>query len=54
MAMAKKKKKRAEQVVSGGELIQVGEEENIEKAHRRVNMVQMLCTQVCKWKNENC
>jgi hypothetical protein len=32
-------------------LVPVGREE-VGKGCRRVNMVQMLCTRVCKWKNE--
>jgi hypothetical protein len=24
------------------------------KGYRRVNMVQILCTHVCKWKNQTC
>jgi hypothetical protein len=28
--------------------------EDVEKGCRRVNMVQILCTHVCKWKNETC
>jgi hypothetical protein len=30
------------------------EREEVGKGCRRVNMVQILCTQVCKWKNETC
>jgi hypothetical protein len=26
----------------------------VEKGHERVNMVQILCTYVCKWKIETC
>jgi hypothetical protein len=29
-------------------------EEDAGKGCRRVNMVQILCTHVCKWKNETC
>jgi hypothetical protein len=31
-----------------------GKGENVEKACGRLNMVQTLCTHVCKWKNETC
>jgi hypothetical protein len=31
-----------------------GREEDVEKGCRRVNMVPILCTNVCKWKNETC
>jgi hypothetical protein len=27
-------------------------EEDVERGCRRVNMVQILCTHVCKWKND--
>jgi hypothetical protein len=30
------------------------EGEDIRKGCRRVNMVEILCTCVCKWKNETC
>jgi hypothetical protein len=29
-----------------------GREEDVGKSCRRVNIVQILCTYVCKWKNE--
>jgi hypothetical protein len=28
--------------------------EDVGKEYRRVNMMQTLCTHVCKWKNETC
>jgi hypothetical protein len=28
--------------------------EEVEKGHRRVNIVQILYTHICKWKNETC
>jgi hypothetical protein len=31
-----------------------GREEEVGKGHGRVNMVQILCTHVCKWKKETC
>jgi hypothetical protein len=31
-----------------------GRGENVGKGYRRVNMVQILCTHICKWKNETC
>jgi hypothetical protein len=30
------------------------EQEKVGKGYRRVNMVQILCTHVCKWKNQTC
>jgi hypothetical protein len=42
--------RRAEQVLSGG-LVPVGGGGR-EEGDRRVNMVQILCVHVCKWKNE--
>jgi hypothetical protein len=44
--------KKAKQVLFGG-LVPVGEG-RIRKRYRRVNMVEILCTHVCKWKNETC
>jgi hypothetical protein len=50
-----KSDKRVEQVLSGGEGIGISERvEKEEKGHGRVNMVQIPCTHVCKWKNETC
>jgi hypothetical protein len=40
--------RRAEQVLS------VGGGRKWEKGYGRVNMVQILCTHVCKWKNDTC
>jgi hypothetical protein len=31
-----------------------GRGENISKGFQRVNIVQILCTYACKWKNETC
>jgi hypothetical protein len=31
-----------------------GKGENIRKRYRRVNMLEILCVHVCKWKNETC
>jgi hypothetical protein len=45
--------KRAEEVLSGGGGIN-GRGEEEEKVYSRVNKVQILCTHVYKWKNENC
>jgi hypothetical protein len=45
--------RRAEQVLS----VVVGTSgrgKEVEKGHGRVNMVQMLCTHVCKWQNDTC
>jgi hypothetical protein len=44
---------RAEQVLSGG-LVLVGRGRMGQKGVGKVNMVQILCTHVCKWKNETC
>jgi hypothetical protein len=35
-------------------LVLVGGGEDIRKGCRRVNVVEILCTHVCKWKNETC
>jgi hypothetical protein len=32
--------------------LRMGEE--VRKGHRWVNIVQILCIEVCKWKNETC
>jgi hypothetical protein len=32
----------------------VGGGEEMRKGCRRVNIVQILCTHVCKWKNDTC
>jgi hypothetical protein len=31
-----------------------GSGEKVGKGHRRVNMVKILCTHICKWKNDTC
>jgi hypothetical protein len=31
-----------------------GMEEELEAGYGRMNIVQMLCTHVCKWKNDTC
>jgi hypothetical protein len=36
------------------ESVTSGNREDVGKGCRRVNMVQILCTHVCKWKNETC
>jgi hypothetical protein len=41
--------KRVEFFLTGG-IGSSGSEENVGKVCRGVNMVQMLCTHVCKWK----
>jgi hypothetical protein len=43
--------KRAKQVCTGW-LVPVCEEVGVEKGHGRVNKMQIMCTRVCKWKNE--
>jgi hypothetical protein len=38
-----------------GRLVVVGRKaEEVGKQDRRANIVQILCTQVCKWKNYTC
>jgi hypothetical protein len=43
-----------EQVISGGRVGTSGAEEVAGKGSRRVNMVQKMCTHVCKCKNDTC
>jgi hypothetical protein len=45
--------RRAEQVLSWG-WVPVEGRKILGKGCRRVAMVQILCTHVCKWKNETC
>jgi hypothetical protein len=40
-----------EPFLSGG-AVTSGREEKVDKECRRVNIVQVLCMHVCKWKNE--
>jgi hypothetical protein len=35
-------------------LVPVGGEEEVGKGHERVNIVQILCIHVCKWKSDTC
>jgi hypothetical protein len=49
----KTENRRAEQVLPGG-VGTSGRGEVAEKGCRKVNIVQILCTHVCKWKNETC
>jgi hypothetical protein len=51
-SFAKSQNERTEQVLSRGLVPVVGED--VGKGFRRVNIVQILCTHVCKWKNETC
>jgi hypothetical protein len=49
--------KIGEQVTRTAPVLRVGTsglEENVGKGYRRVNMVQKMCTHVCKWKNDTC
>jgi hypothetical protein len=47
--------RRTEQVLPGEEGVGIsGRGEEVEKGCRRVNMVQILCAPVCKWKKETC
>jgi hypothetical protein len=51
---SKSENKRVEQVLSGGSgLVPVGGED-VEEGCKRLNIVQVLCTHVCKWKNYTC
>jgi hypothetical protein len=43
-----------EEVLPGEEVGTSGRGEEVGKGHRRVNIVQILCTYVCKWENETC
>jgi hypothetical protein len=43
---------KAEQVLPGG--LVPGEKRGGGKGCQRINMMHILCTRVCKWKNENC
>jgi hypothetical protein len=44
-----------EQVFTGRGSTQEREEDVVEgKGHERVNVVKILCTHVCKWKNDIC
>jgi hypothetical protein len=46
-------KKKAKEVLSEGDRYQcVGKD--IRKRCRKVTMVEIFCTHVCKWKNETC
>jgi hypothetical protein len=31
-----------------------GRREDIKKGGRRINVMEIFCTHVCKWKNETC
>jgi hypothetical protein len=47
----KNKRKRVDQVLPGGERgCFSGRREEVRKGHGTVNIVQILCTHVCKWK----
>jgi hypothetical protein len=50
-SFTKLENKRAEQVPSG-RVKPVGRGEDVEKRCRRVNMVQIPHTPICKWKND--
>jgi hypothetical protein len=41
-------------VWGGAALGTSGRWEDVEKGYRKLNILQMLCTHVCKWKNETC
>jgi hypothetical protein len=44
--------RRVEQVLSSWLVPVVGED--VRSGSRRVNIVQILCTHICKWRNETC
>jgi hypothetical protein len=46
--------KIGEQVLFGGRVGTSGRGEEVGKECRRVNIVQILCTHVCKWKSDGC
>jgi hypothetical protein len=52
-SFTKSENKRAEQILRGG-VGTSGRGEIMGKGHGRVNIVQILCTHVCKWKNDTC
>jgi hypothetical protein len=49
----KNREQEDSRVLSGG-VVTSGREEDVGRGYRRVNMVQILCTHVCKLKNETC
>jgi hypothetical protein len=50
-SFSKTESRKAKQVLSGvGGVGISGREENIKKGYRRVNMVEIKCAHVCKWK----
>jgi hypothetical protein len=52
-AFTKSKNRKAEQVLPR-EIDNSWRGEEVGKGCRRVNMVQILCTHVCNWKNDTC
>jgi hypothetical protein len=52
LSFAKLENGRAEQVLPG-EADTSGREEEVEKGCRKVNMVLILCTHLCKWKKDS-
>jgi hypothetical protein len=47
--------RREEQILPGGRGGTSGKEEDGERRYRRVNIMEILCTHVCKWeKNDTC
>jgi hypothetical protein len=51
-SFTKLENKKAEQVLSDGFGTSGGGVEDVGKGCRRVNIMQILCTHICKWKNE--
>jgi hypothetical protein len=51
-SFTKSENRRAEQVLRG--VCYQWERKKVGKGHGRVKIVQILCTHVCKWKNETC
>jgi hypothetical protein len=56
MSFTKLENKWVELVLPRGRelLVPVGEGEGVRKECRRVNTIKILCTHVCKWKNDTC
>jgi hypothetical protein len=49
-SFTKLESRRAEQVLPGG----IKKREEVEKVCGKVHIVKILCTHVCKWKNDTC
>jgi hypothetical protein len=53
-SFTKSENRRVEKVLPGGGLGTSGRGVEVGKGCGRVNMVQILCAHVCKWKNGTC